>query len=152
MAGLLCGMLGMRRGQAIREQSASLRRWETLLRHLCLILQGGALPLPEAFLHAATGASAADDTLRSLAHRMQAEPLASLPQLYTPTGTEGPVLSRMFAGLATGSLEERLLAVEQAAQEIALLAKSTGEKSAADARMWLKLGWLGGACVTLMLL
>ena len=152
MAGLLCGMLGMRHGRAIREQSASLRRWETLLRHLCLILREGALPLPEAFLQAATEPTAADNTLRSLALRMQEEPLTDLPQLYTPTGPEGPVLQRMFTGLATGSLEERLLAAAQAADEIALLAQSTGDKAATDARMWLKLGWLCGACVTLMLL
>ena len=62
------------------------------------------------------------------------------------------MLVRMFHGLASGTLEERCLAVEQAAGEIALLARSGAEKAQQDARMWLKLGWLGGGCVTLMLL
>jgi len=152
MSGLLCGMLGMRRSRGIRQQSAALRRWEVLLRHLCLILRGGALPLPEAFLQAASEATVADDTLRALAHGMQKNPLASPAQLYTPSGAEGSVLARMFQGLGSGTLEERSLAVEQAAREIALLAQSGAEKSQLDARMWLKLGWLGGTCVTLMLL
>lgn len=152
MAGLLCGMLGARRCHGIRSQSASLHRWEILLRHLCLILRESVLPLPEAFLQAASEATAADDALRALAHGMQKDPLVSPAQLYVPCGAEGPVLVRMFHGLASGTLEERCLAVEQAAGEIALLARSGAEKAQQDARMWLKLGWLGGGCVTLMLL
>lgn len=152
MAGILCGLLGLRQGQRIRREYDTLRRWEQLLRHLCIILREGSFPLPEAFLQAATQPTEADETLRRLAGDMQRHPLASLPQLYTPAGKEGPVLARMLPGLAAGSVESRLLALEQAAEEIALLCSSGDEKARLDARMWGKLGWLAGACLALILL
>jgi len=152
MAGLICGVMGMRQAQHIRQENATLRRWEIILRQLCLILQEGALPLPEALDQAADEATPADMLLRGLSARLRAEPLSSLSQLYAPQGKEGPVLARLFAGLAQGSLESRLLAATQAVQEIALLAETSQSKAKQDAHMWATLGWTCGACLTLMLL
>lgn len=152
MAGLLCGLMGMRQAQRIREESATLHRWEIILQHLCLLLQESTLPLPEAFEQAARSDTRADELLRQLAAGMRSEPLTPLPQLYTPQGKEGPVLARLLTGLSSGSLEARVLSARHAAQEFALLAEASRGKAGQDARMWAKLGWIGGACLTLMLL
>lgn len=152
MAGLLCALMGQRQARRIKEESALLHRWEAILHQLCLLLQESALSLPEAFEQAAPETSPADALLRQLASRMRSEPLIPLAQLYTPQGREGPALARLFAGLSSGSLESRVLAAQHAAREIALLAESSRSKADQDARMWAKLGWIGGACLTLMLL
>lgn len=152
MAGLICGVLGMRQARHIRQENAVLHRWEVILRQLCLILQEGALPLPEALDQAANESTSADMLLRQLSARMRAEPLTSLSRLYTPQGAEGTVLARLFTGLEQGSLESRLLSARQAAQEFALLAEASQSKARQDAHMWSTLGWTCGACLTLMLL
>jgi hypothetical protein len=152
MAGLVCGTLGMRRARSIREENARLHRWENLLRHMCLLLQEGTLPLTEVLEQAAAEATPADELLRSLSGSLRRDPMTSLSALYTPQGKEGPVLRRLFAALEHGSLEQRVLCATQAAQEMALLAQTSMGKSDQDASMWAKLGWLGGACLTLMLM
>lgn len=150
-AGLLCGILGIRQARCIREENATLSRWEALLRHLCLLLREG-LSLPDAFEQAGTELSAADLLLRRLAAQLRAQPLASLPQLYTPQGKEGAFLSRLLEGLSHGSQESRILCAQQAEKEAALLAQSAREKAQQDAHMWATLGWACGACLTLLLL
>lgn len=152
MAGLICGVMGVRKAQCIRQENATLRRWEIILRRLCLILHEGALPLPEALEQAADEESSADKLLHYLSSHLRSEPLSSLSQLYTPQGKEGSVLVRLFSGLEQGSLESRLLAASQAAQEFALLAEASQSKAKQDAHMWATLGWTCGACLTLMLL
>ncbi|MBE5804534.1 MAG: hypothetical protein E7316_08495 [Clostridiales bacterium] len=152
MAGLLCGLMGMRQSQRIREESHTLRRWEGILQQLCLILREGALPLHEALEQAAPEDSPADAQLRRLASAMRSDPLAPLSGLYLPQGKEGPALARMFTALAGGSLESRVQAVRYAAEEIALLSGEARDKARQDAAMWAKLGWTCGACLTLMLL
>lgn len=152
MAGLLCGVMGMRQAQRIRQESTTLHRWQCLLQRLCLLLQSGSLSLPEAFEHAACEDTQADMLLRRIAASLRAHPLTPLAQLYIPQGKEGDVLARMFSGLARGSLDARILAVQQAEGEMALLAESARSKTQQDAGMWAKLGWICGACLTLMLL
>lgn len=151
-SGLLCALLGMRQARRLRQDSARLHRWEQLLRQLQLILQESTLPLPEAFLQAADTDTPADCTLRHLAEDMQRQPLSPLVELYHGEGPEAAALTRLFARLDRGSLESRVLAAEQAAQELALLATASQEKTQQDARMWTTLGWTCGACITLMLL
>lgn len=151
MAGLLCGVLGLRQASCIREESAVLCRWQALLQHLCLLLQEG-LSLPEAFRQAAVEHTRADAVLLHLADQMARQPLFSLSQLYRPQGPEGPALARLMAGLERGSLERRVLCVRQAAGEISLLAQSAQGKAQQDARMWRTLGWACGGCLTLLML
>lgn len=152
IAGLLCGLLGMRQAQRLRDENIRLHRWEILLQHLCLILQESTLSLPEAFRQAATEHTPADELLRCLAQSMQAHPLSPLSDLFHGEGPEAPILSRLMARLSHGSLDSRVQAAQQAAQEIALLAASAQTKSQQDAKMWATLGWTCGACLTLMLL
>ena len=152
IAGLLCAFLGMRQARRLQSENTRLHRWETILQHLCLLLQESALSLPEALRQCACEASPADALLQRLAESMQHDPLTPLNELYQPEGTEGPVLSRLMTRLSRGSLESRVQAVQQAAQEINLLAENAREKSSQDARMWRTLGWTLGACLTLMLL
>lgn len=152
MAGLLCGVMGMRQSKRIHAENALLRRWQEMLQHLCLLLREGALSMPEAFEAAADGSTQADAQLLRLAGAMREHPMTSLPDFYLPQGKAGPALARMFAGLSRGSLENRLLAAEQAGREIALLADTAQTKAQQDARMWTTLGWTCGACLTLMLL
>lgn len=155
MAGLLCGVAGLRQARQLTGGAARLRRLEELLRHLSLLLKESALSLPEALEQAASSASAADDLLRSLALRMRSQPLTPLCELYEVLHVSGPeaaALSRLMARLGRGSLESRCQAVDQAAGEIAYLASAAGDKAAKDARMWATLGWTCGACLTLLLL
>ena len=151
-AGLICGVLGMRQAQRLKDSNLRLHRWEILLQHLCLLLQESSLSLPEAFRQIASENTPADELLRRLADDMQQHPLLPLPQLYQSEGPEGPTLSRLMDRLSRGSLDSRVQAVEQAAQEIALLSASTQQRVQQDARMWLTLGWTCGACLTLLLL
>lgn len=152
VAGLLCGVMGMRQARRIREESAALHRWEVILQHLCLLLRQSTLSLPEAFTQAATRDTPADKLLLRLAQALLADPLTPLPRHYTPQGAEGPVLSRLLESLSRGSLESRVLAAQQAAEEMALLASAAQDKAQQDGKMWATLGWTCGACLTLMLL
>lgn len=151
MAGLLCGVLGLRQASGIQEESAVLCRWQALLQHLCLLLQEG-LSLPEAFRQAAGEHTRADGVLLRLADQLAGQPLASLSQLYQPQGPEGPALARLMAGLERGSLERRVLCARHAAEEIALLAQAAQGKARQDARMWRTLGWACGGCLALLML
>lgn len=152
MAGLLCALLGLRQAHRLREEDRRLRRWEVLLRHLCLLLQEGALPLPEALRQCAREDFPADQALRRLAEDMEHQPLTPLHQLYHGSGAEAPVLLRMLDRLDHGSLESRVQAMRQAGEEIALLAGQAEQKAARDAKMWATLGCTCGACLTLLLL
>lgn len=152
MAGLLCGVLGMRQARGIRRDCNILRRWEQLLQRVALLLQESLLPLPDVLDRAACEESPADALLRDLSAALRADPLASLSRLYIPHGAEGPVLVRLFSLLEQGSLDSRLLAVDIARRELSLLSESSQDKVRQDARMWSRLGWLCGACLTLMLL
>lgn len=151
MAGMLCGVLGLRQSSRIRAESDRLVRWQMLLQHLRLLLQEGC-SLPEAFRQAAAENTPADALLLALAQQLQHQPLVPLPQLYTPTGPEGAAIGRLLQGLAHGSLESRVLCIQQAAEEIALLAQDAQGKAQQDARMWRTLGWVCGCCLTLLLL
>lgn len=155
MAGLLCGVIGVRHARRLSGTASRLRRWEELLRHLALLLTEGDASLPEVFEQAASAHEAPDELLCRLARQMREQPMSMLPDLYAACQNiceEDGVLTRLMARLGRGSLESRRQAVEQAAEEIALLSASASAKAATDARMWTTLGWTCGACLTLMLI
>ena len=155
MAGLLCAAAGLRRAGALKGSAARLCRWAQVLEHLALILSEGASTLPEAFEQAATGPFAPDELLRALAADLRRQPLTPLPALYAAHAQPGPeqdALARLMNRLGRGSLEMRCQAISQAAEELALLAKQSRENADRDATMWRNLGFIGGACLTLMLL
>ena len=155
MAGLLCAMAGLRRASALQSTALRLRRWACAMEHLALILGEGASTLPEAFEQAATEALPPDELLRALAADLCAQPLTPLPTLYAARAVSGPeqdALTRLMSRLGRGSLEMRCQAVTQAAEELSLLAGRARETADKDAAMWRNLGFIGGACLTPMLL
>ena len=154
-AGLVCGVIGQRQARRLREEGTNLRSLEQLLRRLSLLLQEGTLSLPEALRQSAGENAAADRLLRRLAEGLEACPLTPLPELYAhlaPAGPEAPVLARLMDRLGRGSLESRCQAAEQAAEEIALLARDATDRAARDAKLHASLGWTCGACLTILLL
>ena len=155
MAGLLCAAAGLRRAAALKGTAIRLHRWAQVLEHLALILSEGASTLPEAFRQATTDVLAPDQLLRALSRDMLEQPLTPLPALYAARAVPGPeqdALARLMQRLGRGSLDMRCQAVSQAAEELTLLAKQARENADKDAVMWRNLGFIGGACLTLMLL
>ena len=155
MAGLLCGLAGLRHASALSQEANRLRRWCQLLQHLALHLRQGVLSIPDALLACADGQTAADRLLREMVERIQREPLLPLAQAFSQCGanwTEQPLLSRMFAHLGHGMQENRCLAVEQAAEEMRLLAERSAAKAEKDVKLWQTLGLIGGLCLTILLL
>lgn len=154
-AGVILGVAGMRQAALLRRQTALLCRWERLLRHLLLLIRTSPQSLPEVLEQAACEASEPDRLLRSLACSLRQKPLCSLSEFYAlmpAADAAHPVLLRLFSRLDRGSRELRVQAVEQAAEEIGILAKESGVKTSRDARMWTQLGWAAGACAALLLI
>ena len=155
MAGLLCALAGLRPASGLSQEASRLRRWCQLLQHLALHLRQGVLSIPDALLACADGSTAADRLLREMVERIQREPLLPLVQAFSqccPTWTEQPLLSRMFSHLGHGMQENRCLAVEQAAEEMQLLAEQSAAKAEKDVKLWQTLGLIGGLCLTILLL
>lgn len=155
IAGLLCGIAGMRRATLLRRNAQLLRRWDALLRHLSLLLHQGGESLPQTLEAAATVDAPPDQLLRSLAQALRNAPLVPLEEHFARLCADSPArdaLLRMARCLGRGELVSRCQAVDQAAEEIALLATQAQASADKDARMWTTLGWLGGACLILMLL
>lgn len=154
-AGLLTGVAGMRHARCLRQAAGQLRRWEALLARLALLLSEAAYTLPEALRQAAQQASAPDEWLRALADELVSahgeEP--AMPVLPCPLpAPEAEVMARLLPRLTHGSLAARVQAVSQAQGEMASLAQAAEEVARRDARMWSQLGWLAGACLTILLL
>ncbi len=155
MAGLLCALLGMKHSADLYAEERRLRRWYEVLRHLAVILQEQAVPLPEALCQAANGDAVPDRLLRNMASHMQGHPLDPLQDAYRHLCgpcTENAALHRIFAALGRGTLAQRVLGVTQGAEEIALLAASARTRAEKDAKLFRTLGWTGGACLTILLL
>lgn len=153
MAGLLCAAWGMGRAAFMRAEAAELRRFSQLLTVISLLLSEGMLPLPEALLAAADGASPADSLLRAMAARMQADPLLTPAEAYAEVAASPrEALARFFARLGRGSLEARRLAAEQAAAELTHAADAADARVQRDAKLFQTLGVTGGATLALLLL
>ncbi len=155
MAGLLCALAGMKYASSLQGDAARLKRWGQVLVHLELLLREGTLSIPEALCAAADGSLAPDRLLREMAARMSASPLLSAADAFQNCCGECPeraLLSRLFARLSHGTKESRCLAVKQSAEEMALLAQSAAAKAEKDVKLWQTLGFIGGACLTILLL
>jgi len=155
MAGLLCMLAGLKYATALKGEAARLSRWALLLEHLSLLVEEGTLPMPQALCAAADAAGPPDTLLRSMADRLQQEPLTTLEQAFRqlcPDWPEKPALRRMFSNLGRGSRESRHLAVTQTAREIDLLAQRASSAAEKDVKLWQTLGFLGGICLTILLL
>ena len=114
-----------------------------------------AYSLPEAFRLCADGNHPPDTLLRQLADALERAPLSSpgaLTDRLCPAISEKDIISRMMHLLSRGSLESRLLAVENARQEVALMHEKAARKADKDARLYQTLGWIGGLCLLLILM
>ena len=89
------------------------------------------------------------------AAQVAALPMTTLADAFAQVADDCPekdTLIRLFTHLGHGSKECRVLAVEQAAEEIRLLAQSAAAKADKDAKLWQTLGFTGGICLTILLL
>ncbi len=156
MAGLLCALAGMKHAASLKGDAARLGRWVQALMRLKLLLAEGTMSIPEALCAAADGQGSPDETLRSVAERTVVSPMTTLAESYMQCVNgdcpERELLQRMFARLGHGTKESRCLSVEQAAQEMALIARSAADKAEKDAKLWQKLGLIGGISLTILLL
>ena len=155
MAGLLCALAGARYASGIKKDAARLSRWVQLLHHLVLLLREGAMSIPEALCAAADESHIPDKLLREMAARLTALPMLTPAEAFSkhaPEGQEKAVLARMFHRLGRGSKESRILAVNQAADEITLLAKVACSRAEKDVRLWQTLGLTAGICLTILLI
>ncbi len=155
MAGLLCTLAGMKHAATLKSDASRLERWVSLLRRLVLLLQEGTMSIPEALCAAADQSLPPDRLLHDLAGRIAASPMRTLSAAYQECGADGPekeLLARLFVRLGHGSKESRCLAVEQSAGEMALLAQAASTKAEKDAKLWQTLGFIGGACLTILLI
>ena len=155
MAGILCTVAGLRHASTLTKEAQRLRRWETILQHLLLLLRQGQLSIPEALLTCADEHTDADRLLRELVHQIQETPLTTLLNAFihsNPEPTEQPLLARMFTRLGHGMQENRCQAVMQAAEEMQLLAQAAAQKAEKDVKLWQTLGMIGGLCLMILLL
>lgn len=155
MAGLLCGLAGLRHASAMKAEAARLRRWSHMLARLALLLSEQSMPIPAVLRLAADGREAPDRLLQQVAAALEADPLDSLPEAFgreCPPCPEREILLRLAAQLGRGSAESRSLAAEQTGAAFSQMASHAEALAAKDAKLWQTLGWTGGACLTLLLL
>ncbi len=155
MAGLLCALAGVKHAAVLKGDASRMNRWVQVLRHLTLLLKEGVLSIPEVLCSAADGPAQPDRLLRNMAARMQSSPMLTVSEAFRegcPPCPEAELLARMFTRLGRGSQESRRLAVEQSAEEMALMAQNASAKAEKDAKLWQTLGFIGGACLTILLL
>ena len=117
-AALLSTLAGLHLSTHLRQEEQRLARWGEILQHLHLLMASCAYSLPEAFRLCADGHHPPDALLRQLADELERTPLSSpgalTDKLWRPPGSEKDIISRMMHLLSRGSLESRLLAVENA--------------------------------------
>lgn len=155
MAGLLCALAGVKHASNLKGEAARLERWVQLLTHLELLLQEGMLSIPEALCAAADGSALPDRLLRDMAGRLAACQVCSLADAFSacqPGLPEQDVLARLFSRMGHGTKESRCLALQQSAGELRHLAQSAAARSEKDAKLWQSLAFIGGACLTILLL
>lgn len=155
MAGLLCALAGLKHASTLKGDAARLTRWVQVLRHLTLLIREGTLSIPEALCAAADGPHPPDRLLREIAGRMHSSPMLTLAEAFTQCSSDCPereLLTRMFTRLGHGTKDSRCLALEQSTEEMNLLAQQSSARAEKDAKLWQTLGFIGGACLTILLL
>ena len=148
-AALLSTLAGLHLSTHLRQEEQRLARWGEVLPHLHLLMASCAYSLPEAFR------LCADENRPQLADALERAPLSSpgaLTDRLCPAISEKDIISRMMHLLSRGILESRLLAVENARQEVALMHEKAARKADKDARLYQTLGWIGGLCLLLILM
>lgn len=155
MAGLLCALAGVKYASSLKGDASRLSRWVQVLTHLSLLLREGTMSIPEAMCAAADGSHPPDRLLREMASKLTSTPMLSLSDAFKACSgdcAERDVLTRMFTRLGHGTKDSRCLALEQSTEEMRLLAQNASIRAEKDAKLWQTLGFIGGACLTILLL
>ena len=160
IAGVGCGLLGMRRAALGMRREQELRAWLETLQKLRLLLQESAMPLPEVFRKSACTGSP-QMVLMAIAEHMVQYPRETAAHAFDTlqnsgmnwmTAEERERISRMFAGVEHGSLALRCQAVAQTEEWLQLALQQAEEKRRRDGRLAVTLGWTAGIGLTLFLL
>lgn len=160
IAGVGCGLLGMRRAALWVRRERELRAWLEALQKLRLLLKESAMPLPEVFRKSACAGST-QTVLTAIAEHMVQCPRETAAHVFDAlqnsgmnwaTAEERERISRMFAGVEHGSLALRCQAVAQTEGWLQMALHQAEEKRRRDGRLAVTLGWTAGIGLTLFLL
>lgn len=156
MSCLAAGFLGTRWSSRMKADTARLADWLSLLDRLHLAMAEGTRSLPDALDAAAAHDVQPDLLLHTLAAGLRNDPTAELSVLYHAhqqnNTAEHSAIGQLMTELGRGSLESRLLAIDQTRNVIQLMHAEHADRSARDAPMWTRLGWTAGACILILLM
>lgn len=155
MAGLLCALAGMKHASVLKGDASRMHRWTQILAHLSLLLKEGVLSIPDALCTAADGHHQPDRLLHNMTARLKTSPMLTPAEAFRqgcPPCPEAELLQRLFTRIGRGTQESRRLAVDLAGEEMTLMARHAHERAEKDAKLWQTLGFVGGACLTILLL
>ena len=151
-----CVALGINAAGRLNRREAALRAWEKALLRMDAAVNHSAVPLEEVLRR-----GAADDNLPVLTGLMQrlntmpassaAELLDGLPWEDTLLPPELGTLKDCLSALFTPSLQTQSQALAYAQSECRMYRQSCCEAREKNARLYISLGWLGGAAVFILL-
>lgn len=155
-AALLSTLAGLHLSTHLRQEEQRLARWGEILQHLHLLMAScGVLCCRKRSGCAPDGNHPPDTATRQLADALEraAAVLAGRADGQAVSGNQRKGHHQPNdAPAQPRRLENRLLAVENARQEVALMHEKAARKADKDARLYQTLGWIGGLCLLLILM
>ena len=156
LGAVACVALGINAAGRLNRREAALRAWENALLRMDAAVNHSAVPLEDVL-----GRGAGDDNLPVLTALMQrlntmpassdAELLDGLPWEDTLLPPELGTLKDCLSALFTPSLQTQSQALAYAQSECRMYRQSCCEAREKNARLYISLGWLGGAAVFILL-
>ena len=156
LGAVACVALGINAAGRLNRREAVLRAWENALLRMDAAVNHSAAPLEEVLRR-----GAADDNLPVLTGLMQrlntmpassaAELLDGLPWEDTLLPPELGTLKDCLSSLFSPSLQTQSQALAYAQSECRMYRQSCREAREKNARLYISLGWLGGAAVFILL-
>ncbi len=156
LGAVACVALGINAAGRLNRREAALRAWENALLRMDAAVNHSAAPLEEVLRR-----GAADDNLPVLTGLMQRlntmpasstdELLDGLPWEDTLLPPELGTLKDCLSSLFSPSLQTQSQALAYAQSECRMYRQSCCEAREKNARLYISLGWLGGAAVFILL-
>ena len=156
LGAVACVALGINAAGRLNRREAALRAWENALLRMDAAVNHSAAPLEEVLRR-----GAADDNLPVLTALMQrlntmpassaAELLDGLPWEDTLLPPELGTLKDCLSSLFSPSLQTQSQALAYVQSECRMYRQSCCEAREKNARLYISLGWLGGAAVFILL-
>ena len=156
LGAVACVALGINAAGRLNRREAALRAWENVLLRMDAAVNHSAAPLEEVLRR-----GAADDNLpvlTELLQRLNAMPAASAAELLdglpwedTLLPPELGTLKDCLSSLFSPSLQTQSQALAYAQSECRMYRQSCCEAREKNARLYISLGWLGGAAVFILL-